>query len=428
MSVLITGETGAGKELIARFIHDASPRAEMAFVPVNCSAISPHLLESELFGHERGAFTGAMTAKRGLVEAAHRGTLFLDEVGDLHPDHQTKILRFLQEGKFRRVGSLEDRTVDVRVVAATNRVLEKAVQEGQFRQDLFYRLAVVPLHAPPLRERSSDIPALSKHFLDEFTRKESLPEMRLAPAALALLKKHRWPGNVRELKSVLLEAAVMCDGPSIDVNDLPARVLKEVLPHHEAPDPADVFVNDLVQQMEASPGFLDPAALAEVIRTKGAHALKRSALQTFLQFLIARAGVSFRFKDVVDYFTEKNIGTRESRIKLARQILKECGIVRDNKGKTKQLRMRLDPHYLASPFNEVLPRLDSALGEIKEVSPEARYVIEDFFLENFDTAFSEDLIRSHLGPKALRIMAVLKKKLLLPTHRRLPCTAFALAF
>ena len=411
VSVLITGETGVGKELFAAFIHQASPRAKMPFVAVNCSAISPHLLESELFGHERGAFTGATSIKKGLVEVAHGGTLFLDEVGDLHPDHQTKILRFLQEGMFRRVGGLRDLKVDVRVIAATNRNLQESVQRERFRQDLFYRLAIVPIQVPPLRDRSTDIPALSRHFLDEFTQRESLPDMHLAPAVLALLKKHTWPGNVRELKSIILESAVMCKGVSIELSDLPSRLLKKAFSHQTAA-PGALFLDVLIQQIEARPGLFNPVALTAALRKKSEHFLKRSSFQSFLRLLIGRGGLSFRSKDVVDYFAENNIGTRESRIKLARQVLKECRIIQHNRGKTKQHRMRLAPVFLVPPFPELLPRLDSALGEIEDIGPDSRYIVEDFFLEHFDAAFSEEAIRTHLGAKSSRIMTALKKKII----------------
>lgn len=229
--VLITGETGTGKELVARAIHHASGRK--AFVAVNCAALPENLLESELFGHEKGAFTGADRDKPGLFEEADGGTLFLDEVGELPRSLQPKLLRALEEGEIRRVGALRPRRVDVRVVAATNRDLEREVEEGRFREDLYWRLNVVALHVPPLRERLEDIPVLAQYFLERAVGREGSgstaaggPEgaFGLSSEALALLKAYPWPGNVRELRNAL-EGAVALTGKSwIEAADLPARI------------------------------------------------------------------------------------------------------------------------------------------------------------------------------------------------------------
>ncbi len=210
-TVLITGETGTGKELVARALHLAGPRARHALVAVNCSAIPEHLLEAELFGHVRGAFTGAVQQRVGRFELADRGTLFLDEIGDLPLDFQTKLLRFLQEREFQRLGSSETLRVDVRVVAATHVDLARRVEQGRFREDLFYRLNVVPIATPPLRERSEDIPALVRHFLRKICASEQLPPKRVFPEALNRLKRYPWPGNVRQLENAV-EMAVALSG------------------------------------------------------------------------------------------------------------------------------------------------------------------------------------------------------------------------
>ncbi len=207
-TVLITGESGTGKEVLARAIHRMSPRAERSFVAINCAAIPEHLLESELFGHAKGAFTGATADRPGLFELAHEGTLLLDEVGDLPLELQAKLLRALEEGEVRRVGGREPRRVDVRLMAATAKLLEQAVEQGEFRADLFYRLNVVRLHLPPLRERPDDIPALLAHFARQAAQRLG-HTVSLTPAALAALTHHPWPGNVRELRNAVERAAVL---------------------------------------------------------------------------------------------------------------------------------------------------------------------------------------------------------------------------
>jgi two-component system response regulator HydG len=220
-TVLILGESGTGKELTARAIHQHSARAPGPFVAVNCSAIPVTLLESELFGHVRGAFTGATSTREGLFEAAHRGTLFLDEVGDLPPTAQVKLLRALQEGEIKRVGSDETRTVDVRVLAATNVDLRRKVTAGEFREDLFYRLNVVAIRLPALRERREDIPLLAMHFLKKYTVRLGKDVTSLAPEAMRLLQQHPWPGNVRELENAIEYAIVFCREGTITSEDLP---------------------------------------------------------------------------------------------------------------------------------------------------------------------------------------------------------------
>ena len=223
-TVLITGESGTGKELVAHLIHAASPRAAGPFVAVNCGAIPEALLESELFGHARGAFTGATAERRGLFEEAHGGTLFLDELGELPPPLQVKLLRALQEGEVRRVGDNAARTVDVRVVAATARDLEADVAAGRFRSDLFYRVNVVRLHLPPLRDRSEDVPELVRHFVATFNRRLGIDVRTVTPAAMRALMEYPWPGNVRELENVVERAMVLAEGSAIDVDQLPAAI------------------------------------------------------------------------------------------------------------------------------------------------------------------------------------------------------------
>ncbi len=218
--VLITGESGTGKELIARAMHRLSTRKDAAFVKVNCAAIPAELVESELFGHEKGSFTGAVARKRGHFEAADKGTLFLDEIGDMPLAAQSKVLRALQSGEVMRVGSDQVITVDVRVIAATNKDLEREVREGRFREDLYFRLNVVPLRSPSLRERPDDIPRLVRHFVDEFSRENGFKPKPLEPEVLDELQRRGFPGNVRELKN-LVERLVILSGDEITVMDLP---------------------------------------------------------------------------------------------------------------------------------------------------------------------------------------------------------------
>ena len=222
--VLITGENGTGKELVARQIHMQSRRTAGPFVEVNCAAIPEELIESELFGHEKGAFTGAIARKRGKFELAHRGTIFLDEIADMSLKTQAKVLRVLQEAKFERVGGTEPLEVDVRVIAATNKDLEKEIAAGNFREDLYYRLAVIPFHVPPLRERREDIPVLVEAFVAEFSAESGTRPKTIAPKAMDLLQAYAWPGNVRELRNLMERLVLMTPGERVTETDLPDAV------------------------------------------------------------------------------------------------------------------------------------------------------------------------------------------------------------
>ncbi len=223
-TALLLGETGTGKGMIARALHDLGPRAKGPFVNVTCSALAATLMESELFGHERGAFTDARTLKRGLVEVATGGTLFLDEIGELSPALQSKLLRFLEDRTFRRVGGTEDLSVDTRIVAATNRDLAREVEEGRFREDLYYRLRVVPITLPPLRHRRGDVRELLVAFIDAFNRDLGKSVREVAPDAMSLLEAYDWPGNVRELRNVVERAVLLSDGPVLEASVLPREI------------------------------------------------------------------------------------------------------------------------------------------------------------------------------------------------------------
>jgi two-component system nitrogen regulation response regulator NtrX len=220
-TVLLQGESGVGKELVARMIHRMSARSRERFVQVNCAAIPEELIESELFGHEKGSFTGATERQVGKFEQADRGTIFLDEVGDMSLKTQAKALRVLQEGEVERLGSAKTVNVDVRVIAATNKNLEAEIEKGTFREDLYFRLAVIPIYVPPLRERPEDIPLLVKHFVNQLGRENNRRPKQITPAAMDVLKRHRWRGNIRELRNTIERLIIMTEGDTIDAPDLP---------------------------------------------------------------------------------------------------------------------------------------------------------------------------------------------------------------
>jgi two-component system response regulator PilR (NtrC family) len=222
--VLITGESGTGKELVARAIHENSVRAEAPFITINCGAFPETLLESELFGYMKGAFTGANENRQGLFQAAHGGTLFMDEIGNMSLTMQVKLYRVLQEGKVRPIGSTEESDVDVRIIAATNKEFEKEIAEGRFREDLYYRLSVIPIQVPSLRERREDIPLLARHFLERFRKTMEKPVEAISPEAMTRLESYDWPGNVRELENTLERAVALESGREISLRVLPNRI------------------------------------------------------------------------------------------------------------------------------------------------------------------------------------------------------------
>lgn len=237
-TVLLGGETGAGKDMIARAIHQHSRRSSGPFIKINCAAIPENLLESELFGYERGAFTGAVTAKPGKFELADKGTIFLDEIGDVPPAIQVKLLRVLQEREFERLGGTKTLKVDVRLIAATNRDLRAALEQGAFREDLYYRLNVVPINIPPLREHKEDLPDLARHFLNRFASEAGKQFKGLTPAALKVLMDFHWPGNVRELENIIERAVALSTGPEIDAADIQLDLsLPKSLANEAAPFP-----------------------------------------------------------------------------------------------------------------------------------------------------------------------------------------------
>jgi two-component system NtrC family response regulator len=259
VNVLIQGETGTGKEVLARFIHAASHRSDRPFIPVNCGALPENLLESELFGHEKGAFTGATGQRRGIFELANHGTLFLDEIGEASLSIQVKLLRVLETGEFMRVGGEKPIKTDVRVIAATNVDLEQAVREKSFREDLFYRLDVVRLHLPPLRERKEDIPVLVNHFLNELAGHGTGQSIKISPEAMKIMMQYSWPGNVRELVNAIHQAAALCDGTVILPGHLSNRITGAL---NRFPKAGPASPDD---QPEASP-FL--AQLQNLVRSK----------------------------------------------------------------------------------------------------------------------------------------------------------------
>ena len=265
-TVLIFGETGTGKELVARAVHDASPRRGHPFVAVNCAALPESLLESELFGHEKGAFTGAVGQRKGRFELAHGGTIFLDEIGEIPPSMQAKMLRVLQERRFERVGGTQTVEADVRVIAATNRDLLKLSKEGKFREDLYYRLNVVKIDLPPLRERPEDIPLLAAHFAQKFSSPGSSPKT-ISPEAMELLLQHRWPGNIRELENAIERATVTSRDDMIRPENLPGEILKPARPRPHLPVDLSRPLTDQLAELTAA--FEERYLRRALKRTKG---------------------------------------------------------------------------------------------------------------------------------------------------------------
>jgi two-component system NtrC family response regulator len=253
--------------VLARAIHQWSPRDEHPFIAVNCTALSPELLESELFGHERGAFTGAIAQKKGKFELADGGTIFLDEIGDLALSLQVKLLRVLQEREFQRVGGIREIRADVRILAATNRNLQQAMQNGSFREDLFYRLNVVSITLPALRDRTADIPALVKHFLEHSCREMKRPQLGIDRSVMDILQSHPWPGNVRELQNAIERAVVLAAGPDIIAADLPAEIRPQILSSHNSTEPLARSTNQDGSQVADQIAALDDSlSLAEAVQ------------------------------------------------------------------------------------------------------------------------------------------------------------------
>lgn len=292
-SVLITGESGTGKELIARGIHASSDRKDNPFISVNCMSFNPGVLESELFGHEKGSFTGAVARKRGRFEQAHNGTLFLDEIGELSSDLQVKLLRVLQERSLERVGGTETIQVDFRLLSATNKDLKKEVEEGRFREDLFYRLNVVHIAVPPLRERREDISLLAAHFLLTYARENKMAEKMLTTKAVQAMDAYEWPGNVRQLQNVIERSVVLSPHSSIDLDDLPAEVRDEETQLKSAVDllPSEINLAETLEKIEAA---LIRRALVQTrfVKVKAAELLSIS--KSLLQYKLKKYGISAR--------------------------------------------------------------------------------------------------------------------------------------
>jgi transcriptional regulator with PAS, ATPase and Fis domain len=259
-TVLLQGESGTGKEVLAQLIHRTSPRKDRAFVAINCAALPEQLLESELFGHERGAFTGALQAKPGQIEVASGGVLFLDEVGEMSPAAQAKLLRVLQEREFQRLGSTRTLKADVRVVAATNRDLGEMVDAGKFREDLYYRLDVFEIRIPPLRDRMEDLPEFVDAFLKDINRSLKAPAAPPTPAARSALKSHDWPGNVRELRNVLERAAILSQGSPIDIEHLSLHRRRAATPSSSTTDLSTLERQTIEQALVATRGNRSAAA------------------------------------------------------------------------------------------------------------------------------------------------------------------------
>ena len=270
-TVLLRGESGTGKELAAKALHDASPRRAGPFVKLHCAALPDTLLESELFGYEKGAFTGAATRKPGRVELAQGGTLFLDEIGDITPQVQVKLLRLLQEREFERLGGTQTLKVDVRFVAATHRNLEDMVQKGEFREDLFYRLNVVPVWLPPLRARPDDIEALALHFLDVHSRANARQPLTLTPEALAVLQVQPWPGNVRQLQNFIERLVVLSDGPELSGEDVSRELTRQpgIVPTPAPSAPAAPLTGSEARTLESQRKDTERQALVDALKRAG---------------------------------------------------------------------------------------------------------------------------------------------------------------
>jgi len=296
-TVLVQGESGTGKEIVARAIHYQSDRASKSFVVINCAAIPSNLLESELFGHEKGAFTGAIKTKKGRLELADQGTLFLDEIGEMPKELQVKILRVLEEQKFQRVGGIEDVEVDNRIIAATNKDLKQAVEAGAFRDDLFYRLNVITISIPPLRERKEDIPLLVDYFLEKHRKVFKSRAAGVSDEALKLLVEYSWPGNVRELENTLVRAMILCGSEMIQPGDLPEELGREGM-KEEWKLPAD---REELKQMkkeaqQKAKGEIEKRFILEALRQGGGNVMRSAEMvgmdRRQFQNLLRKYGIS----------------------------------------------------------------------------------------------------------------------------------------
>jgi transcriptional regulator with GAF, ATPase, and Fis domain len=305
-TVLVTGESGTGKELVAKALHENSDRSSQPFIKINCAAIPKNLMESELFGYEKGAFTGATSAKPGRFELADKGTLFLDEIGEIPVEMQVKLLRAIQESEFERVGGIKTLKVDVRLITATNRDLEKAVASGEFREDLFYRLNVVPLMIPPLRDRQGDIPLLVDHIIEKFRHRLSKEIDGIDDDALQALCAHTWPGNIRELENVLERTILFCSGPRILLSDLPEELCaSDSNSAAAAPEPSGetTGTTPVLDPITGEAVSLKDAVRAETNRVEKeliAHALGETAgnvTQAAKRLKISRKSLQMKMKD-----------------------------------------------------------------------------------------------------------------------------------
>jgi two-component system NtrC family response regulator len=292
-NVLISGESGTGKELIAEAIHFKSSRKDEPFIAINCTALNPGVLESELFGHEKGSFTGAIAQKRGKFELAHKGTIFLDEIGEFPLELQPKLLRVIQEHSFERVGGIKTIKSDFRVIAATNKNLKQEVEQGRFREDLYYRLNVVNIHIPPLRERTEDIPLLAAHFLKKFSTQNKKNINGFTPEAMQLLTAYHWPGNVRQLENIIESAVVLSQSDTIGIRDLPAEIKDESRQFKSAVDmlPDNINLSEALEKIEAA---LIKRALVKsnFIQVKAAKMLGIS--KSLLQYKLKKYNISLK--------------------------------------------------------------------------------------------------------------------------------------
>jgi two-component system response regulator AtoC len=288
-TALITGESGTGKELVARALHEHSDRMDAPFIQVNCGAIPESLFESELFGHEKGAFTGAVASKPGKFELADGGTLFLDEVGELPKDMQVKLLRVLQDGQFERVGGVRSMTVDVRLIAATNRVLETEVKEGRFREDLFYRLNVIPIQLPPLRERADDIPLLVEHFIAKFNKRLNTEVEGVSPDAIAALLAHSWPGNIRELENLIERSVLLTEDTILTMGDLPGLTPTNLGRVEAPPDAEEMGLKEYVRVYTTK---LERARIQRVLEEEDSNVTRASK-----KLGISRKSLQMKMKD-----------------------------------------------------------------------------------------------------------------------------------